>query len=231
MTLHIIATPIGNLEDITLRALRVLGEIDALACEDTRITRRLLERHGIDLPQMFSYHEHNEIKAAPRILNLLRDGKRVGLCSDGGMPGISDPGYRIVNDALEAELPVEVLPGACAVETALLAGGMPTASYTFLGFPPPKSGKRRNFFSANAELPHTLVLYESPRRLGACLQDALAVLGDRRAAVCIELTKKFERTFRGWLKDLAADFARESAKGEVTLVFAGKNRKFLREGK
>lgn len=228
-TLYVVATPIGNLEDITLRALRVLGEVEALACEDTRRTRRLFERHGIAGPRtVFSYHEHNEERAVKRILGLLAAGTRVAVCSDGGYPGISDPGFRVLTACHEAGHAIEVLPGASAVPVALLASGLSTASYTFKGFTPRKSGPRRRFLEAEQEHPHTLVLFESPFRVGKLLQDAHAVLGDRLAAVCIELTKKFERVDRDYLGALAERYADKQVKGEVTVVIAGNNPKFFR---
>jgi 16S rRNA (cytidine1402-2'-O)-methyltransferase len=229
--LTIIATPIGNLEDITLRALRVLGEVDALACEDTRRTRRLLEHHGIQRPaRIFSYHEHNESRVAARIVSLLQEGLRVGLCSNAGYPGISDPGYPAVAAAVEAGFEIEVLPGASAVPLALLASGLPTSSYTFRGFPPRKSGRCRAFLEQDAALPHTQIFYESPYRLGKFLEAAHEVLGDRRAAVCLELTKRFERIHRGWLSELAARFTGgKPERGEATVVIAGSHPKFRRD--
>ena len=230
-TLYVIATPIGNLEDVTLRALRVLGEVDALACEDTRQTPKILAKHGVERPAVvFSYHEHNEERAGRRILELLDEGKSVGLCTNAGYPGVSDPGYRVVSWALERGHAVEVVPGAGAVPVALLASGLSTSSYTFRGFPPKKPGRRKQFLSDDADRPHTQVFFESPHRLGKCLADALEVLGDRRAAVCIELTKKFERVHRGYLSDLAAEFADGKVKGEITVVIAGSNPKFQRGG-
>ena len=228
--LYLVATPIGNLEDITLRAVRVLGEVDALACEDTRFTRRIFERHQIHSPRtIFSYHEHNEEQAGQRILGLLDSGQSVALCTDGGYPAISDPGYRIVAACVERGLPVEVIPGASAVSVALVASGLATSSYTFKGFPPRKSGPRRRFLDADREMPHTLVIFESPYRTGKLLADALEVLGNRRAAVCIELTKKFEEVRRGWLDELADAFSDKKIKGEVTVVIAGNNPKFSKE--
>jgi len=225
--LYVVATPIGNLEDVTLRALRVLGEVSVLACEDTRFTRKLLERHGIPRPRtLFSYHEHNEGRAGKRILGLLEQGQSVALCSDGGLPGISDPGYRIVSACRDRGFRVEVLPGPTAAATALVASGLSTASYTFKGFPPRKSGARRRFLEAERDLPHTLVVYESPHRVGKLLADARDVLGNRLAAVCIELTKKFEEVHRGYLDELAEQFAGVTPKGEVTVVISGSNPKF-----
>lgn len=226
-TLYVIATPIGNLEDLTFRAHRVLGELDALACEDTRQTRRIFERYEIKSPRtIFAYHEHNEETGAKRILGLLNEGCTVGICSDGGYPGISDPGYRAIAAASETDHEIIVLPGASAVPTALLASGLSTSSYTFKGFSPRKSGARQRFLAAEANLPHTLVLFESPFRIGKLLADAHIALGNRRAAVCVEMTKKFERIHRGFLADLAETFADKKVKGEITVVIAGNNPKF-----
>jgi len=226
-TLYVIATPIGNLEDITLRALRVLGEVDALACEDTRFTRRIFERHQIPSPPtILSYHEHNEEAAGRRILGLLENGKSVALCSDGGSPGISDPGYRIISECREKGVRIEVLPGPNAATTALVASGLATSSYTFKGFPPRKPGPRKRFLEQERELPHTLVIFESPFRLAKLLEDAHTTLGNRRAAVCVEMTKKFEEVCQGYLADLAKQFSGKTVKGEITVVIAGCNPKF-----
>lgn len=225
--LVLVATPIGNLEDVTYRSARVLASVDALACEDTRVTRRIFERMELERPQtIFAYHEHNEAAAGKRILGLLEAGQSVALCSDGGYPGISDPGYRIISACIEAGHELEVLPGASAVPVALLLSGLSTASYTFKGFPPRKPGPRKRFLAEDGDRPHTLVIFESPFRLGKLLADALEVLGNRRAAVCIELTKKFERVERGPLAELAAAFAVKPVKGEVTVVIAGNHPKF-----
>lgn len=227
--LYIVATPIGNLEDMTYRAARVLGEVDALACEDTRLTRRIFERYQINPPRtIFSYHEHNEESAGKRILGLLAEGLSVALCTDGGYPGISDPGYRIVSACHEEGYNVVVLPGAGAVCIALVASGLPTSSYTFKGFPPRKSGQRKRFLAEESALPHSLVLFESPFRIAALLKDALETLGDRRAAVCVELTKKFETIHRGYLSELVETFSAKPARGEITVVIAGNHPKFLR---
>ena len=226
-TLFVIATPIGNLEDITLRALRVLGEVDALACEDTRMTRRIFERHVVKSPRtIFSYHEHNEPAAGQRILGLLESGQSVALTTDGGYPGISDPGYRIIAECRNRGFRVEVIPGASAVTIALVASGLPTSSFTFKGFPPRKPGPRKTFLAMEKDLPHSLVIFESPFRVGRLLQEALEVLGNRLAAVCIELTKKFEEVHRGYLADLADKFKEKTPKGEITIVIAGSNPKF-----
>ena len=225
--LVIIATPIGNLEDITLRAMRTLGELTALACEDTRHTRILFEAHKIASPRIIlSYRERNEQQAESRIIGLLKEGLSVGICSDAGYPGISDAGYRLISRAVEEGFEIEVIPGAGAVETALLSSGLPTSSFTFKGFPPRKPGVRRRFLTQDKDQPHTLVFYESPFRVAALLRDALEVYGDRRAAVCIELTKKFEKTHRGTLGELLELFKEATIRGEVTVVVAGNNPKF-----
>ncbi len=227
--LYVVATPIGNLEDVSHRAIRTLGAADVIACEDTRKTRILLDRYGIQpRTRLLSYHEHNEEQAGVRILAHLRAGRSVALCSNAGYPGISDPGYRIITATLEDNIRLEVIPGAGAVAPALISSGLPTSSYTFKGFAPRKPGPRRRFLEMEADLPHTLVLYESPHRIDGLLQVAAEVLGDRRAAVCLELTKKFESVHRGYLADLAGQFAGRKTRGEVTLVIAGNHPKLTR---
>lgn len=227
--LHIIATPIGNLGDISERALEALRGADVIACEDTRRTRALLSH--FDIPrsgQMISYREGQEEKAGRKIVSLLSSGSDVALCSDGGMPGISDPGYRLVNMVLDAGLEFMVVPGASAVQAALLSSGLSTASYVFKGFPPRKKGQHVRFFEEEKDLPHTIVIFESPRRVLKCLDCAYEALGDRKAAVCIELTKKFEKVSRGYLSDLCEEFGDRKVKGEVAIVIAGNNPKFRR---
>jgi 16S rRNA (cytidine1402-2'-O)-methyltransferase len=229
--LYIVATPIGNLEDLTYRAVRILGEIDVLACEDTRRTRTLLGKYDISRPaKIISYREKNEITAVKGIIKLLGEGKSVAVCSDAGYPGLSDPGYRLIREAVEHGYEVVVLPGASAIATAIVSSGLPTDSYTFLGFPPRKKGQIARFFNKEKDNTHTLVIFESPFRVGVTLESALNVLGDRMGAVCIELTKKFERIHRGYLSDLADKFRNRKIKGEVTIVIAGNNPKFTRPG-
>lgn len=229
-TLVLIGTPIGNLDDLSPRAQQALTALDALACEDTRRTRKLYARFGLARPGIvFSCHQGNEERAVARIATLLGRGLRVGLVSDAGMPAIGDPGFLAVRAALERGFAVEAVPGPTALATALALSGLPASSFIFKGFPPRKTGARQRFLAADAPAPHSLVLFESPRRLGALLADALAVLGDRRAAVCLELTKLHERTARGWLADLAARFAAEVPQGEATVVIAGNRPAFLRE--
>lgn len=228
-TLYLIGTPIGNLEDVTPRALRVLSEVSALACEDTRRTWQLLSRHEIPRPRtLFSLHEHNEQQASRRVLGLLREGVDVGLCSDAGMPLVSDPGFLTVRAAAAAGCEVVAIPGPSAALAALAVSGLPGASFTFKGFAPRKQGPRRRFLEEEAQRPHTLVIFESPRRLGALLQDALDVLGDREACVCVDLTKVHESAQRGRLSELAQRFE-QPPRGEATVVIAGAQRK-RREG-
>ncbi len=229
-TLSVITTPIGNMEDLGFRALRALQEVDALACEDTRVTRKIFLRHELPLPRtVFSCHEHNEEQAAKRILGLLDAGVHVGMCSDGGSPSISEPGYRVIGLVLDSEHTLEVIPGPSAVSTAVVASGLSTSSYTFKGFPPRRTGARKRFLEEESALAHTLVVFESPYRIGKLLADAFEVMGDRRAAVCVELTKKFEKIHRGYLGELAEQFDGTKVKGEITLVIAGNNPKFRRE--
>lgn len=227
--LYVIATPIGNLDDMSRRGVAALQSADVIACEDTRRTRILLQHFDVPRPaELVSYREGNEKRAGGVLLRALEAGQTVALCSDGGMPGISDPGYRLVALAVAHDVQIQVVPGASAVPVALVVSGLATSSYTFKGFPPRKAGALRRFFESERELPHTLVIFESPFRVGKCLAAAGEVLGDRKAAVCIELTKKFERVSRGYLADLADEFAEGKVKGEVTIVIAGNNLKFTR---
>ncbi|MDQ1355217.1 MAG: Ribosomal small subunit methyltransferase [Acidobacteriota bacterium] len=229
-TLYIVSTPIGNLDDITYRAVQVLGNIDALACEDTRQTRKIFTRYDIPAPKIFfAYHEHNEEAAGRKIIKLLQEDKRIALCTDAGTPGISDPGYRIISEAIKQGFHVEIIPGPSAVTSALLASGLPTSSFTFKGFPPRKPGQRKKFLTMEKDLPHTLVFFESPQRVEAFLMDALDTLGNRMAAVCIDMTKMFEEIHKGFLEELVQLFTGKKIKGEVTLVIAGNHPKFIKE--
>ncbi len=220
--LYLVATPIGNLGDMTPRALDILRAVPVLACEDTRRTRQLLTHFGIPHPaRMLSYHEGNEDYAGEQILTELRAGRDVALCSDAGYPGISDPGFRLVRAAAAEGLAVTCLPGASAVLCALVLSGLPTSSWTFLGFPPRKPGALLRFFTAERLAPHTLVFYESPYRVGKTLAAAAEALGERPAAVCAELTKLHERVDRGTLPELAARYASGTPKGEFVIVIGG----------
>jgi 16S rRNA (cytidine1402-2'-O)-methyltransferase len=225
-TLYVVATPIGNMGDITLRALDVLRGCDALAAEDTRRTRQLLTRYEIPRPRtLLSLHEHNEEHSAQRIAGLLEGGAKVALCSDAGTPLISDPGYRTLKLVTESGFPVVAIPGPSAATAALSISALPPSSFTFKGFPPRKPGPRKRFFEVEAEQPHTLVVYESPHRIARMLADALEVLGDREACVCVDLTKKFEATHRGTLSALAEEFEGVTARGEFTVVIEGAQRR------
>ena len=226
--LYVVATPIGNLQDLSPRALECFRRAEIIACEDTRRTWQLLTHFGIPRPEMVSYRQGNEERLAERIVEELRAGREIVLCSDGGYPAISDPGYRLVRACAKAEVPYQVVPGASAVNVALLASGLSTSSFVFKGFPPRGPGALRNWFAAEREAPHTLICFESPFRVAATLAAAAEVFGDREAAVCIELTKLHERVFRGYLGDLAHTFASEKIKGEVAIVIAGNNPKFMR---
>jgi 16S rRNA (cytidine1402-2'-O)-methyltransferase len=226
--LHVVATPIGNLGDMSARALETLKNASLVACEDTRRTWQLLSHFGIPRPEMVSYRQGNEERVTERVVAALKEGREVALCSDGGYPGISDPGYRLIRACAREDLPFAVVPGASAVPVALLSSGLPTSSYTFRGFPPRGPGALRNWFAEDRDREHTLVCFESPYRIGATLAAAFDVLGDREAAVCIELTKLHERVSRGYLSDLARTFAGAKVKGEVALVIAGANPKFRR---
>ena len=224
--LTLVATPIGNLGDISPRAVETLRGAEVIACEDTRRTRALLSHLGIPRPAVFvSYRQGNEERTGAYLLELVREGRAVVLCSDGGYPGVSDPGYRLLAAAVEAGLDVDVIPGPSAVPVALLLSGLPTSSYTFKGYPPRKGGARRRFFEQEKDLPHTLIVFESPYRVAATLGDALAALGDRRGAVCMEMTKAFQRVRRGYLSELLAD-TEKTPRGEVTIVIAGNHPRF-----
>ena len=216
--LHVVATPIGNLADVTVRALQTLAGADVIACEDTRISRRLLERYGIATP-LVPYHDHNGASARPRLLARLAQGERIALVSDAGTPLVSDPGFKLVVEAAEAGHKVHPIPGASALLAALVAAGLPTDCFLFDGFLPAKSGQRKNRITALASVPATLVFYETGPRLAESLADLAAVLGPRKGAVCRELTKTFEEVRRGDLPTLAAAYGAEAApKGEIVLV-------------
>lgn len=220
-TLYLVATPIGNLEDITLRALRILGEVDCIAAEDTRRTRKLLSHYGIHT-RLVSYHEHNEERRADELLDILLTGRSIAVVSDAGTPGISDPGSRIAEKAVGAGVPVHPIPGPCAVVAALCASGLSTGRFSFLGFPPRRQAARKAFFEELVGDPGTLVFYESPRRVRATLQDLLTVLGDREAAICRELTKQHEEIIRGRLSGVLEECLNRDLRGEVCILVAGR---------
>jgi len=218
--LYVVSTPIGNLADITLRALRVLNEVDVVAAEDTRAAGRLLKHHDVSTP-LVSYHEHNEDVRTPELLQRLHSGEDVAIISEAGTPSISDPGYRLVRAAIADGLVVEPIPGASALLAALVVSGLPTDSFIFEGFLPRRAAERRKHLESLRSERRTLVLFESPHRVDACLTDLAEVLGDRPAALCRELTKMHEEVRRGTLSELAASVRRSPVKGELVLVVAG----------
>ena len=224
MTLYLVATPIGNLGDITLRALETLRKVDVVASEDTRKTGLLLKHFDIQKPQV-SFHEHNEQHAGRRILSMMEQGQTVALVTNAGTPGVSDPGFTLVRDAIQAGIPITMIPGPSAVVMALVLSGLPVHSFTFRGFPPRKSGQRRHFFAVDQHAPHTLVFYESPYRLEEFLVDAIEILGDRQAALANDLTKMFESVQRGTLSELLNIVRGNEPRGEYTIVIAGANGK------
>ncbi|MGQ4273980.1 16S rRNA (cytidine(1402)-2'-O)-methyltransferase [Terrihabitans sp. B22-R8] len=218
--LSVVATPIGNLGDISLRALHTLAAADAILAEDSRVTRKLLTHFGIKTP-ILPYHEHNASEMRPKVLARLEAGAALALVSDAGTPLVSDPGFKLVRDLADQGLPVTALPGASAVLTGLVLGGLPTDRFFFEGFLPPKSAARRTRAAALAEIPGTLVLFETGPRIAATLADLADVLGPRPAAVARELTKKFEEIRRGTLPELAASYEdAPQPKGEIVLLIA-----------
>lgn len=220
--LYVVATPIGNLQDITLRALDTLRAVDYVASEDTRKTGLLLKHFEISRPQI-AFHEHNEQQAGQRIEELLRQGNSVALVTDAGTPGIADPGFTLVRRAIQAGIEVTMIPGPTAFVMALVLSGLPVHSFTFRGFPPRRPGVRRRFFAIDQHTPHTLIFYESPYRLEAFLRDALAVFGDRQAALASELTKMFESVKRAPLSTLLEIASQGKLKGEYIVVIAGED--------
>jgi len=219
-TLYVVGTPIGNLEDITLRALRILRDVDLIACEDTRRTRVMLARHGISTP-LLSYHEHNERRRAAELVRRLLGGESVALVSDAGMPTVSDPGFPLITQALEAGVAVVPIPGPSAVTAALSVAGLPSDRFLFMGFLPRTRAARRRALEGVAALPATLVLFEAPHRIGETLADVLAVLGPRRVALVREATKLHEEVRRGRADELAAGVAAAPPRGEITLIVEG----------
>jgi len=219
-TLYLVATPIGNLEDITLRAIRVLRECDVIGAEDTRRTGLLLKHLDVKKP-MISYHAHNEARRTQEIVERLGRGEIIALVSDAGSPGISDPGERVVKAALAAGFRVEAVPGACALVAGLTASGLPADEFHFVGFLPHKSGQRRNRLEKLKEIPGTLVLYESPYRIDKLLNELQDIFPDRQVALARELTKKFEEFLRGKPADLLEQIKDRTLKGEFVVMIAG----------
>ena len=219
--LYIVSTPIGNLGDMSLRAIETLQQVDFVVSEDTRKTGVLLKHFDIHKPQI-SFREDNEKRTLPKLMGLLNSGKHIALVSDAGTPSISDPGFTLVREVLAASLDMSVIPGPTALIAALVLSGLPVHSFTFRGFPPRKSGPRKRWLAVDVESPHTLVFYESPYRLKAFLKDALDVFGDRPVAIANDLTKKFETVYRGSLNEMLERFETEKILGEYCVVIGGK---------
>ncbi len=215
--LYLVATPIGNLKDISLRALETLQEVDLVVSEDTRKTGMLLHHYEIKKP-LLSFREDNETRALPKVMEHLLSGENVAIVTDAGSPSISDPGFILVREALANHIEITAVPGPTALITALTLSGLPVHSFTFRGFTPRKSGQRQHFFEVDKDSPHTLIFYESPHRLLAFLKDALAVYGDRSIAICNDLTKKFELIDRGRISDMIQKYSAEEPRGEYCIV-------------
>lgn len=221
--LYIVSTPIGNLEDITLRAIRILKEVDLIACEDTRVTKKLLSHYQIHKP-LTSYHEYNEREKAEKLLPMLESGKSIAVVSDAGTPGVSDPGYRLVSLASEKDIEVISVPGPSAAIATLSVSGLPTSSFIFLGFLPKSDKKRREFLESVREYTQTIIFYESPNRVIETLKSMVETLGNRRVSVSREITKMFEETLRGEISQVIQILEqREGTKGEFTIVLEGKS--------
>jgi len=225
--LYIVSTPIGNREDITLRALRILKEVDLIAAEDTRHTGLLLRHFGIQTP-LSSYFEGNELRKRDLILSRLKQGDRVALVSDAGTPGISDPGFRLIQLAIENQIPVVPIPGPSAVIAALSVSGLPTDAFFFKGFLPHKSTKRRGLLEQLKESRETLIFYESPHRIIEALKDILDILGNREIVLARELTKIYEEVLRGSVSEIQSQITGKKIRGEITLIISGKTRKEAR---
>jgi len=223
-TLYVVSTPLGNLEDITLRALRILKEVDLIAAEDTRHTGILLRHFGIHKP-LTSYFEGNELKKREWILSRLKQGEQTALVSDAGTPGISDPGFRLIQTAIENQIPIVPIPGPSAVIAALSISGLPTDAFLFKGFLPHKSKRRRDLLKQLEETKETLIFYESPHRLKETLGEILEILGDREMVLTRELTKIYEEVIRGRASVIRSQLEERKLKGEITLVISGKTRK------
>jgi 16S rRNA (cytidine1402-2'-O)-methyltransferase len=222
--LSLVATPIGNLRDITLRALDVLKEADLILCEDTRQTQKLLDHYEIRKP-MLSFYEHSSVGRILQILNELVQGKKLALVSDGGMPLISDPGFELLREALKHKIPVEIIPGPSACVTALAISGLATDSFTFYGFLVQKSAARKKELMRLADREETLIFYESPYRVHKVLEEMKEIFGDREAVLARELTKKFEEISRGFLSELIRKYAGKKVLGEIVILVSGKGRK------
>lgn len=221
-TLYVVATPIGNLSDITLRALETLRRVDLIAAEDTRVTHNLLEHYDIHTPTT-AYHQHSLERKAEMLLNMLKVGKNIALVSDAGTPGISDPGHEIIGHAIAGGIPIVAIPGPNAILTALVVSGLPTRRFAFDGFPPRRSGERKAYFTSLAHEQRTMVFYESPHRLLSTLKDMQAVWDNRQIAVIREATKVFEEVHRGTISSAIERFTKVTPRGEFTIIVSGSN--------
>lgn len=219
-SVFLVATPIGNLSDISLRALDTLRDVDIIASEDTRRTGVMLKHFGIKNRQV-SFHEHNEHRSGEKIMRMVSEGESVALVTSAGTPGISDPGFTLVRRAIEAGIHVSMVPGPTAFAMAVVLSGLPCHAFTYRGFPPRKPGRRKRFLSMDMASPHTLIYYESPHRLIPFLQDALEVFGDRQAAIANDLTKRYENVARGMLSELTDRMSDADLKGEYAVIIAG----------
>lgn len=227
-TLYIVSTPLGNLGDITYRAVDTLKEVDLIACEDTRTSQTLLNHFGIHRP-LVSYHNFNEHKISEKLISRLKDGESIALISDAGTPTISDPGFVIVREAVAQEINVIAIPGPSAVIAALSVSGLPTDAFIFYGFLPQTAGKRRTVIESLADRRETLIFYESPFKIHKLVQLLLELLGQRQAVLCREMTKKFEEVIRGDLKSIHESIANRVLKGEITLLVEGKTRRAVQD--
>ena len=215
--LYLVSTPIGNLEDITLRALRILREVDLIACEDTRHSRKLLSHYKISNP-LTSYHSYNKSKKTPHLLRLLKEGKRIALITDSGTPGISDPSFYLVKSCIEENIPLTAIPGPTSLISALVVSGLPTDKFVFLGFLPSKKGKKKKAIESIKENSKTVVFFESPHRIEETLKEMEEILGDRPIALARELTKRFEEVIRGKTPEVRKKIIKEKMKGEIVVI-------------